>query len=243
MRQQLTGLRDRLLSAVAICLCIVLVAVVASTLKPSISATAAPEPPASAPASGISLIALVYQFINAVLAIFGISLDPPSGQFSGGFILGFMFAVLQTIYQHRLTIITSVVLLIVLVLLYQYRHRLAVPRVRRSPDETAEPTAQSSATDVASSSWPPEPDPDSVHEAWLMMVRRVDDDVETPSSKTPTEWQTIAIAAGMPTEPVETITTTFCAIQYGPTTETAAHRDHVQAALADLETHQEATDE
>lgn len=243
MRQQLTGFRNRLLSAVAIGLCIVLVAVVASTLKPSISATVAPEPPKSAPTSGISLIALLYQLINAVLAIFGISIDPPSSQFSGGSILGFVFALLKTIYQHRLAIITSVVHLIVLVLLYQYRHRLAVTRVLRSPDETAETAAQSSTTDVVSNSWPPEPDPDSVQEAWIAMVRRVHDGVETPSSRTPTEWQAIAIAAGLPTEAVKTITTTFRAIQYGSTTETDVHRDRVQAALADLETHQEATNE
>lgn len=245
MRQQLTGFRDRLLSAVAIGLCIVLVAVVASTLEPSISTTAAPKPPKSAPTSGISLIALLYQLLNAVLTIFGISLDPPSGQFSGGSVLGFVFAVLQTIYQHRLAIIAGVVLLTALGLLYQYRHRLAVPRVLQSSDETAETAAQSSGTDAASSSWPPEPDSDSdsVQEVWVAMVRRVDDDIETPSSRTPTEWQDIATAAGLPAEAVETITTTFRAVQYGPTTETSAHRDRVQTALTKLEIHSEATDE
>ena len=245
MRQQLTGFRDRLLSAVAITLCIALVAIVASTLKPSISTTAAPKPPESAPTSGISLIALLYQLINAVLTIFGISFDPPSGQSSGGSVLELVFSFLQTIYQHRLAIIAGIVLLTALGLLYQYRHRLAVPRVIQSSDEAAETAAQSSATNAASSSWPPElgSDPDSVQEVWVAMVRRVDDDVETPSSRTPSEWQDIAIAAGLPTEAVETITATFHAVQYGPTTETATHRDRVQTALTELETYQEAIDE
>lgn len=245
MSQQFTGFRNRLLSAVAIGLCIVLITVVASTLKPSISTTAAPNPPRSTPISDISLIALLYQFLNAVLTIFGISLDPPSGQFSGGSVLGLVFSFLQTIYQYRLAIIAGIVLLTALGLLYQYRHRLALPLVLQSSDETIETAAQSSATDAASSSWPPEPDSDSdsVQEVWVAMVRRADDNVETPSSRTPSEWQDIAIAAGLPTEAVETITTTFRAVQYGPTTETATHRDRVQTALTELETHQEAIDE
>ena len=245
MKRRLTGLHDRLLSALAISLSVVLLAVVAATLKPSISTTAAPDPPTSGSGSGLSLIALLYLLINAVLSIFGISLEPPSGQASGGSILNFVFAILQTIYQYRLAIITSIVLLIILGLLYQYRHHLAIPRVLQSADETPDTTTSSTGTDVQRNSWPPNPDsdPDSVQEAWVTMIRHVNDDVDEPASRTPAEWQAIAISHGLPADPVETITATFRAVQYGPTTETAAHRDRMQTALSDLETHQEATDE
>lgn len=243
MKQQLTDLHDRLLSSLAIGFSIALLAIVASTLQPSISTTAAPEPPTSAPTGGISLLALIYQLLNAVLALFGISLTPPSGQFSGGSALGFLVAVLQTIYQHRLDIITTTVLLVILGLLYQYRHRLAIPHVLQSSTETADAATHSSTTDAASSQWPPEPDPYSIQNVWVAMIRRVDDDVTNPSSRTPAEWQEIAIAAGLPADAVETITSTFCAVQYGIATETDARRQRAQPALDVLDTHQEATDE
>ncbi|RYJ14297.1 DUF4129 domain-containing protein [Halogeometricum borinquense] len=240
MKQRFTGFHDRLLSALAIGLCMLLVAIVAATLNSSLSTTTAPDPPKSTPGSGVSLIALFYQLINAVLAIFGISLNPRSGQFFGGSTLGLIFRLLQAIYQHRLAIITAVVLLVVLGLLYQYHHRLAVPRILQSSSETTNASTPSSTTDTASTSWPPRPDPDSVQDAWVAMVRRVDDDVETPSSQTPTEWQEIAIASGLPSDAVETITSMFCAIQYGNVTETETNRKRVQAAL---DAHQEDTNE
>lgn len=245
MKQQFIGFRDRLLSAVAIGICIVLIAVAASTLEPTISTTTTPEPPKSTPTSGISLIALLYRLLNAVLTIFGIALDPPSGRFFSESVFGLIFSFLRTIYQHRFAIIAGVGFLTVLGLLYQYRHQLAIPRVIQFSDETAETTAQSSTTNAASSSWLPEPgsDPESVQEVWAAMVHRIDDDVQMPTSRTPSEWQNIAIAAGMPTEPVETITTTFRAVQYGPTIETAAQRNRVQTAFTELETRQEAIDE
>jgi hypothetical protein len=244
MKRRLTGLHDRLLSALALSLSVVLLGVVAATLKPSISTTAAPTPPTSGSGSDFSLLALLYRLINAVLSAFGISLERPSGQASGSSILNFVFVILQTIYQYRLTIITSIGLLVILGLLYQYRHHLAL-RVRQSPDETSNTTSPSTDTDGQRNSWPPTPDSDadSVQEAWVRMIRHVDDTVDEPASRTPTEWQAIAISHGLPADLVETITATFRAIQYGPTTETASHRDRVQTALSALETHQEATDE
>jgi len=220
-----------------------LIAVVAATLEPSISTTATPDPPTSTPTTGVSLIALLYGLINAVLAIFGLSIDPPSGQISGGSALGVIFRLLQSIYQYRLAIIASVVLLTVCGLLYQYRHRLAVPRVLQSSSETTNASTTPSTTEPAGAGWPPTPDPDSVQEAWVAMIRRIDGEVRTPSSRTPAEWQEIAIASGLPADAVKTITSTFCAIQYGTTTETAAHRERVRTALDALDAHQEAVDE
>lgn len=243
MSQRLPSLRDRLLSALVIALSMVLLAVIAATLKPSISTTAAPEPPKSTPTSGISLLALLYQLLNAFLALFGISLNLPSGPFSGGSLIGLVFSILQSIYQYRLAIITTIVLLTAIGLLYQYRHQLAVPHVLQSSSETTEPTAQSSSTAATSASWPPETAPESVQEAWVTMIQHVDDDVKKPASRTPTEWQQIAIDAGLPADAVETITTTFCSIQYGTASETDTHLEQVQAALNQLDTCQEATDE
>lgn len=243
MRQRLTSFRDRLLSALALALCILLLAIIVTTFPSSISTTVAPDPPESAPTSSISLIALLYQFLNSVLALFGITLDPSSGQFSGVSIFGLVFTILQTIYQHRLPIITSIVLLTVLGLLYQYRHHLAVPRILQSASETAETATQSATTGATSTDWPPDPDPDSVQKAWVVMVRRVDDDVEAPSSRTPSEWQEIAVAAGLPTDAVKTITSTFCAVQYGNATETDTHRRRVRDALNALDINQGAKNE
>ena len=74
------------------------------------------------------------------------------------------------------------------------------------------------------------------------MIQRADD-IEKPSSQTPAEWQQIAINAGLPADTVETITATFCAIQYGNAPETDARRKHVRAALDNLDDQQGATDE
>lgn len=60
MAHRITDLRGRLLSVFAIVLCVMLLAVVASTFKHSISTTAAPQPPQSAPTSGMSLLALLF---------------------------------------------------------------------------------------------------------------------------------------------------------------------------------------
>lgn len=241
MRQRIIGLRDRLLSALAIALCMVLLAIVASALESSISTTAAPQPPESTPTSDISLLALLYQLLNAVLALFGISLDPPSGQFSGPSLLGFAFTILQTIYQYRLTIIATAILLTVVGLLYQHRHHLAVPRVLQSSSESTETATQSSSATAASADWPSETPPESVQEAWVAMIHRVNDDVEKPSSRTPTEWQQIAVEADLPADAVKTITTAFCEIQYGNANETDARRQHVWDALDRLDDRQVAT--
>ncbi|WP_122089913.1 DUF4129 domain-containing protein [Halalkalicoccus subterraneus] len=73
------------------------------------------------------------------------------------------------------------------------------------------------------------------------MIQRVDD-IEKPLSRTPTEWQRIAIDAGLPPDSVETITTTFCAIQYGDAPETDTQRKRVRTALAALEDQQGTAD-
>ena len=242
MIHRITGLRDRLLSVLAVALCVVLLAVVASTLKHSISTTVAPQPPKSAPTSGISLLALLFLLLSILLAFLEITLEPPSGQPSGGSILDLVFTILQIIYQHRLAIISIATLLTVVGLLYQYRHHLAVPRILQLPSEVTETAARSSSTAVAGADWPPETEPESVQEAWITMIQRADD-IEKPSSQTPAEWQQIAINAGLPADTVETITATFCAIQYGNAPETDARRKHVRAALDNLDDQQGATDE
>lgn len=241
MTHRITNLRDRLLSAFAIALCVILLAVVADTLKHSISATVAPQPPQSAPTSGISLLALLFLLLNALLAFFGVSLEPPSGQLSGGSVFDLVFTVLQIIYQHRLAIIAIATLLTVVDLFYQYRHHLAVPRVFQSSSEDTETTTRSS-TAITSADWPPDTEPESIQEAWIAMVQHVGD-IEKPSSRTPTEWQQIAVDAGLPTDAVETITMSFCAIQYGNAPETDTRRRRVRVALDKLDGYQGVTDE
>lgn len=242
MSRRLPGHRNRRLSALAIALSTVLLAVVAATLDASVSTTAVPDPPKSAPTSSVSLLALLYLLLDAFLSLFGLSLDPPSGQFSGGSLVGLAVSMLRSLYQYRLAIVTAVVLLTVLGLLYQYRHQLAVPRVLRSSGETAEPAAGSSSSAASRADWPPEPAPESVQEAWVAMIRRVDDG-EKPASRTPTEWQRIAIDAGLPADAVDTITTTFRTVRYGPASETETHLERVHAALDRLDTRREAADE
>lgn len=242
MIHRITGLRDRRLSALAIAVSVVLLAVIVSTLESSISTTAAPKPPKSAPTSGISLLALLYLLLNAFLAFFGITLDPPSSQPSSRSVLDLVFTVLQIIYQHRLAITMIAVLLTVAGLLYQYRHHLAVPRVFQSLSETPETAARSSSTAAASADWPPETEPESVQEAWVGMLQHVDD-IDNPSSRTPAEWQRVAIDAGLPADTVETITATFCAIQYGNASETDTRRKRVRTALNKLDDQQRDTDE
>src|SRR5699024_9010750 len=174
------------------------------------------------------------------LAFFGITVEPPSGGFSGGSILEFILMVLQIIYQHRFAIISIALLVTIVGLFYQYRRHLAVPRVFHPSCNEIETTIKASKA-AASADWPPDTEPESVQEAWIAMVQYVDD-IEEPSSRTPAEWQQIAIDAGLPADTVKTITATFCAIQYGNTTETDARRNRVRAALDKLDDQQEATD-
>ena len=241
MSHRITDFRGRLLSALAIVASMALLAIITSTLEPSISTSVAPQPPKSAPTSGISLLALLYMLLNAFLAFFGITLEPPSGQSSGGSILELLFMILQVIYQHRLAIIATVVLLTVVGLLYQHRHHLAVPRVFQSTSEAPETAARSSSAAIASADWPPDTEPESVQEAWVAMIQRVDD-IEKPSSRTPAEWQRIAIDAGLRADTVETITATFCAIQYGNAPETDTRRKRVRTGLDELDNQQGTTD-
>ena len=243
MTHRTTDLRGRLLSIFAIALCIILLAIVASTFNYSISTTVAPQPPQSTPTSGISLLALLFLLLSAFLALLGIAIDPPSGQPSGGSVLDLVFTILQVIYQHRLVIIAIASLLTVIGLFYQYRYHLAVPRVFQLSSVDAEPTSKS-PTATTNADWPPdtESEPESVQKAWIAMVQHIDD-IEKPSSRTPTEWQQIAVDAGLPTDAVETITTSFCATQYGNVSETVTRRRRVQAALDKIDGYQEVTDE
>ncbi|WP_211290264.1 DUF4129 domain-containing protein [Natrinema ejinorense] len=241
MKRPATASRDRLLSVILIALCMGLLGVVASTLTASVSTTVAPKPPSSTPPSGISLFALLYQLLNQILAPFGISLGPHPGQFSGDSLLGLVFIGLRALYQYRLLIIAIAFLFTVVGLLYQYCYHLAVPRPLQPTSESAEIATEPSSTATPSAGLSPETPSGSVQAAWVAMIRRVDADVDKPSSRTAIEWQQIAIDAGLPPDAVKTITATFREVQYGDASETDARRHHVRVALERLDEHQEAT--
>ena len=236
MGDRTTGVRARSLSALAIALGAVVLATVTRTLGPTVSTTVAPEPPRSMPpSSGVSILELLYLVISRLLALFGVTLDAPSGRAAGRGLVGVVIVILQFVYHHRLAVVALLVSLTVSVLLFQYRHRLAVPRVSPSSGERTEPTGRSPSTGTTNPAWSPETESQSVRAVWLAMVHRIDNGVEAPSSRTPGEWQRLAVDSGLSPDAVETITEVFCAVRYGNASETDDRRNDARAMLERLD--------
>ncbi len=77
-------------------------------------------------------------------------------------------------------------------------------------------------------------DPDSeVERAWLKLVRRVDAD--DPKTRTPGEWASAAVDAGLDADAVTTVTRAFESVRYGGDDETEERRRRVRRALDRLD--------
>jgi hypothetical protein len=225
--------RDRLLSASAVCLCVLAVAASATALESSLS-TAAPAPPGDSPGSGLSLLGLLFALLDALLSVFGLSLER-GGAASGPQLLRAATAALVTLYRHRLALVAGVGAVTTLGLALRTRGR-----IRRWMDGSARPSAtEQSGTDPADRSrtkstadWPEGTPSNEVGLAWVEMGRTVD--VSDPHALTPGEWQTAAVEAGLDPEPVRTITETFREVRYGPGSLSPSQLNDVRRARAAL---------
>lgn len=165
--------------------------------------------------------------LNSILSLLGISPSGGSGEFSGGSLLQLLFGVVGVVYQHRLELISGVIVLTVLGLAITHRQRIAVPSFFADSDGSTD-----SVEAVSTDEWPPATPDNVISRAWLELTTAIE--VDDPVVKTPGEWQTAAIEAGLDPVAVRTITRTFEAVSYGETPATAEQRERVKAALSEL---------
>jgi len=222
--------RERLLSVTALCLCLLVVGATATALESSLTTPVTPDPPRSAPSSSVSLLALLYAFLDAVLGLFGISLEAGGGVAPGVPVLSMAVSALALLYRYRHPIVAGVAVLTVVSLGIQHRDQL-----RRAGDRRDEPTAsqrsqrpQPETTD----DWPESSPSNPVSRAWVELTASVD--LDDPQVRTPDEWRTAAIEAGLDPAAVETITETFREVRYGAGAVTPARRQQVQQARSAL---------
>lgn len=80
-------------------------------------------------------------------------------------------------------------------------------------------------------------DPGSeIERAWLKLVRRVDADVaDSPEARTPREWASAAVDAGLDADAVTTVTRAFESVRYGGRDETEERRRRVRRAVDRLD--------
>ena len=228
--------RDRLLSGTALCLCALAVAASATALESSLS-TVPPAPPGDSSGSPLSLLALLFGLLDALLSVFGLSLERGGGGATGPRLLRAATAVLGTLYRHRLALVAGVGAVTALGLAVRSRRRIR--RLVGEPHLSA-PTGQSEteATDRsradATADWPEGSPSNEVARAWVEMGRTVE--VSDPHALTPGEWQTAAVEAGLDPEAVRTITETFREERYGPGSVPRSRLTDVRRARSALST-------
>ncbi len=221
--------RDRALSAVAICLCAVGVSVAATALESSLTTGMAPNPPRTAPESGLSLWALLYLLLNSILSLFGVSLSWDALPGTAIPIRG-VTTLLQLVHRYRSVLLVGSVVIIVLGLAMKHRQRIGPTNTFAPPGPTVQ--SQTRAADdraVASPS-------NAVARAWTEMVRHVE--IDDPHSRTLREWETAAVESGFDPVAVRTITETFADVRYGTADVTPERQRRIQEALTELTEHE-----
>lgn len=228
--------QDRLLSITAVGLCILVVGVSATALESSLTTEITPDPPDQEPNSGLSLLALLYALLNAILGLFGISLKNGGGTMPGAPILQLVVSGLQVLYHYRLLLGAGIAVLTVLLLGFQHRNQLQFPTIR----PTSSTSTQQPQPDPQEG-WPASTPSNPVAQAWVEMTTSVD--IDNPHARTPEEWRTAAIEAGFDPAAVHTITEAFRDVTYGNSTVTPVRRKRVQMARLELTTTDEGTGE
>jgi hypothetical protein len=231
--------RERVLSITAFCLCVLVVGVAATALESSLTTRFTPDPPRSASSSGVSLLALLYAFLNAVLGLFGISLEVGGGVATGVSVLSMAVSTLALLYRYRLPVVAGIAVLAVVSLAIQHRDQL-----RRATDPPTEPNASQGSQRPQPESiddWQESPPANAVARAWVELTANVDFD--DPQVRTPDEWRTAAVEAGFDPAAVDTITETFREVRYGSATVTPARRRRVREARSKLRGNHEVSEE
>jgi hypothetical protein len=226
--------RDRLLSASALCLCTLAVVASATALESSLSTAFAPAPSGGSPNSGLSLLGLLFALLDALLSMFGLSLEGTGGRATGQRLLRAATAALATLYRHRLGVVAGVAAVTALGLAVRTRGR-----VRRwaggvtPPDATGQSgTKPSDRPEEATEDWPDGTPKTEVARAWVEMARELD--VTDPHALTPAEWQAAAVEAGLDPGAVRTITAAFRTERYGSGTVSRSQSAAVRRASSTL---------
>lgn len=226
--------RNRILSAAAICLCTVGVSLVATALESSLATEMAPTPPATSSGSGLSLQALLYLLLNAILSLFGISFGGETPRMPGTSVTA-VIELLQLVYRYRFLLICLVVVT-VLGIGIRHRPRIGSTTVRPPSDESTKQSRTRPTDD-----WAMAAPSDAIAHAWIEMIQNVE--VNDPHARTLREWEIAAIEAGFNPVAVQTITETFAEVRYGTVDVTPERRTRVQEALTELPSEHMVTDE
>lgn len=220
--------RSSLLSVTTACLCVIVVGVSTTTLELSLSTNSTPTLSSSqAPKSGLSLLALLYLLLNAILSLFGLSLNMKGGGAAGFPLINVILDSLQQLYNYRLVLIASLLLLIICVLGLKNHDQITLGHLK-TPSDNQNTTPR----EQTASGWPRGKPSNDISKAWVEMVQIAE--IDDPQVRTPRECQTAVIKAGFDPKAVKTITKAFVKVQYGNKAVPPVHHDRVQAALSDL---------
>ena len=199
-------LTRRKFAAAAALLAIGALATAATALERSLAVDQSLPGQQRGPAPSVSLVALLYRLAARLLATVG--LEPSGGIGAAGHST---FATAVTVLAaHAVELVALTVLAGTAVVAVAVARRTtvgAVLRRRRESASTREPSneRQESLRSVEPSN--------EVFRAWLAMVRRVAD--EPSRSRTPTEWSSLAVDAGLDPDAVTTLTDSFREVRYG----------------------------
>ncbi|WP_327053261.1 DUF4129 domain-containing protein [Halomicrococcus gelatinilyticus] len=160
------------------------------------------------PAPSVSLVALLYRLAARLLAAVGI--EPSGGPGAAG--RSALATVISVLAAHATELVVLATLGVAAVVAIAVAHRTTVGALLlRTTPSTSDMTGERSAERRESlRSVDPE---NEVFSAWLAMVRHVSDD---PSrSRTPTEWASLAVDAGLDPDAVQSLTESFRQVRYG----------------------------
>jgi hypothetical protein len=234
--QHRSTLRKRALVATAAALCAVALATAATALDGSLSTAVAPEPGGST-SGGMSLLALLFALLRAILSPFGISLEAGGAGLGAGSVLPALVGVLAAVYRHRLALVAALVVLTLVALLVRRGGGIdELTRRRRASGSSSDDDSGRTKAE-----WP-RSDPDEVvARAWVDLVERAD--VAEPSARTPAEVRRTAVNAGLDPDAVETLTEAFRAARYGGKSPAESRRTAVRRARRELAADREGEDE
>ncbi|WP_152422731.1 DUF4129 domain-containing protein [Natrialba taiwanensis] len=168
--------------------------------------------------SGLSLWGVLLLLINSLLDFLGINIggySPENGAGSWIEILNLAFTTIRSVAFPL--VILGVVTVIALLTSHHLPKINAYPRTAFMINGLHS-TKQTSQSRSSNDSWPPTAPENSVAEAWLEMVKKID--VSNPHSRTTEEWADAALAAGYNEEAVKSLTKLFRETQYGGVTVT-----------------------
>ena len=223
-------LTRRKLAAAAALLAVGALATTATALERSLAVDQSLPGQQRGPAPSVSLVELLYRLAARLLAAVGLE---PSGGLGAAGRSTFATAV-AVLAAHVTELVALTVLAGTAVVAVAVARRTTVRTVlRRLDDSTSDAPTHEASNERQESLQSVEPS-NAVFRAWLAMVRHVAAD---PSrSRTPTEWSSLAVDAGLDSDAVRSLTESFRQVRYGDAQATGERERRVQEDLDRLGT-------